>query len=89
MLPLALAQGLALPHITATAVRLAPGYAGAASGLIGFSQQAMAALAVQAVGFMPTDTPVPMLAFCAALSLISLVMSFMLDKAMQAPENRN
>jgi hypothetical protein len=30
-----------------------------------------------------------MLAFCAALSLISLVMSFMLDKAMQAPENRN
>ena len=89
MFPLALAQGLALPHITATAVRLAPGYAGAASGLIGFSQQAMAALAVQAVGFMPTDTPVPMLAFCAALSLISLVMSFMLDKAMQAPENRN
>jgi DHA1 family bicyclomycin/chloramphenicol resistance-like MFS transporter len=83
MFPLALAQGLALPHITATAVRLAPGYAGAASGLIGFTQQAMAALAVQAVGFMPTDTPVPMLAFCAALSLISLATLLMLDKALK------
>ena len=50
MLPLAFAQGLALPHVTATAVRLAPGYAGVASGLIGFSQQAFAALTVQAMG---------------------------------------
>lgn len=72
MLPLAFGQGLSLPHVTATAVRLAPGYAGVASSLIGFTQQAIAALAVQATGFFATDTPVPVLAFCAALSLVSL-----------------
>lgn len=72
MLPLAFAQGLAMPHISATAVRLAPGLAGVASSLLGFAQQTIAALAVQATGFFATDTPVPVLAFCAALSLISL-----------------
>lgn len=83
MLPLAFAQGLALPHITATAVRLSPAYAGVASGLIGFAQQAMAAVAVQATGFMPTDTPLPVIAFCAALSLVSLVAMFLLDRAIR------
>lgn len=83
MLPLAFAQGLALPHITATAVRLSPAYAGVASGLIGFAQQAMAALAVQATGFMPTDTPLPVIAFCAVLSLVSLVAMFLLDRAIR------
>lgn len=77
MLPLAFAQGLALPHITATAVRLAPGYAGVASSLLGFSQQAIAAIAVQVTGFFATDTPVPVLAFCAALSLVSLGAMFL------------
>ncbi len=72
MLPLAFAQGLTLPHVTATAVRLAPGYAGVASSVIGFMQQAIAAIAVQVTGFLATDTPVPVLAFCAALSLVSL-----------------
>ena len=72
MLPLAFAQGLTLPHVTATAVRLAPGYAGVASSLIGFMQQAIAGIAVQVTGFFATDTPVPVLAFCAALSLVSL-----------------
>jgi len=84
MLPLAFAQGLTLPHVTATAVRLSPSYAGVASGLIGFSQQAMAALAVQAMGFVPTDTPVPVIAFCAALSLISVVAMRVLDAAIQS-----
>lgn len=83
MLPLAIAQGLALPHITATAVRLSPSYAGVASGLIGFAQQAMAALAVQATGFMPTDTPLPVISFCAVLSLVSLVAMFVLDRAIR------
>ncbi len=72
MLPLAFAQGLALPHVTATAVRLAPGYSGVASSLIGFAQQSIAAMAVQFTGFLATNTPVPVLAFCAALSLVSL-----------------
>lgn len=80
MLPLAFAQGLSLPHITATAVRLAPGYAGVASGMIGFSQQAGAAIAVQAMGFVATDTPVPVLGFCAALSLVSIGAMIVLDR---------
>ena len=80
MLPLAFAQGLSLPHITATAVRLAPGYAGVASGMIGFSQQAGAAIAVQSMGFVATDTPLPVLGFCAALSLVSIGAMMVLDR---------
>jgi len=80
MLPLAFAQGLALPHIVATAVRLAPGYAGVASGMIGLSQQACAAIAVQALGFLPTDTPVPLLGMCAALSLVSIGALFVIER---------
>jgi DHA1 family bicyclomycin/chloramphenicol resistance-like MFS transporter len=72
MLPLAYGQGLILPHRTATAVRLVPGYAGVASSLIGFVQQLIAGASVQAIGFAPTDTPVPVLAFCAVLSVASL-----------------
>lgn len=72
MLPLAVGQGLALPHVMATAVQLSPANAGVSSSLLGFSQQAVTALSVQAMAFAPTDTPVPVLAFCAALSLLSL-----------------
>jgi MFS transporter, DHA1 family, multidrug resistance protein len=72
MMPMAFAQGLALPHITASAVQLAPGYAGTASSLLGFGQQAITALSVQLMGLAATDTPVPVLAFCAAMSLVSV-----------------
>lgn len=89
MLPLAFAQGLALPHVTATAVRLSPSYVGVASGLIGFSQQAMAALAVQAMGFVPTDTPVPVIAFCAVLSLVSVVAMRVLDAAIRSQQEKS
>jgi hypothetical protein len=71
MMPLAFAQGLALPHVTASAVRLVPNYAGVASSMIGLAQQAAAAIAVQG-GTLPTDSPVPVLSVCAAMSLISL-----------------
>jgi len=80
MLPLAFAQELSLPHITATAVRLAPGYAGVASGMVGFSQQAGAAIAVQFMGFLATDTPLPILGCCAALSLVSIGAMIVLDR---------
>lgn len=72
MLPLAFGQGLALPHVMATAVQLSPANAGVASSLIGFSQQAITALSVQAMGFAPTNSPVPVLAFCAVASVLSL-----------------
>jgi hypothetical protein len=48
--------------------------------MIGFSQQAAAAVAVQAMGFVPTDTPMPVLGFCAALSLVSIFAMFILDR---------
>ena len=86
MLPLAFAQGLLLPHVTATAVRLAPGYAGVASGLIGFSQQAIAAAAVQGLGFVDTSSPLPVLTVCAALALVSVVAMLMLERALRAQE---
>jgi DHA1 family bicyclomycin/chloramphenicol resistance-like MFS transporter len=72
MLPLAIGQGLALPHVMATAVQLSPANTGVASSLLGFSQQSVTALSVQAMAFAPTDTPVPVLAFCAAMSVLSL-----------------
>ena len=84
MLPLAFAQGLALPHITATAVRLAPGYAGVTAGLIGFSQQSIAAAAVQGLGFVRIDTPVPALAVCAALAFVSLGAMLLIERALRA-----
>lgn len=88
MLPLAVAQGLALPHITATAVRLAPGYAGVASGMIGFSQQVCAAITVQAMGFVPTDTPLPVLGVCASLSLVSIGAMIFLERLIHQQEER-
>ncbi len=86
MLPLAFAQGLALPHVTSTAVRLAPGYAGVASGLIGFSQQAIAAAAVQALGFVRTDTPVPVLTVCTVLALVSLAAMLLIERALRGQD---
>jgi DHA1 family bicyclomycin/chloramphenicol resistance-like MFS transporter len=73
-------QGLALPNLTARAVRLAPGFAGVASSLIGFSQQAIAAISVQAMGFAPADSPLPVVAFCAAASLLAVASQFALRR---------
>jgi DHA1 family bicyclomycin/chloramphenicol resistance-like MFS transporter len=72
MFPLSVGQGLALPIITARAVSLAPGYAGVASSLIGFSQQAIAALSVQAMGWASTSTPFPVATFCTVIAAIAL-----------------
>lgn len=80
-LPLSFAQGLILPHVTAVAVRMVPGHAGVASSLLGFSQQLVAAAVVQALGFLPTDSPVPMLTVCAALAFVSLAGMIVLRKA--------
>lgn len=83
MLPLAFAQGLALPHVTASAVRLVPNYAGVASSMIGLAQQTAAAIAVQGMGFLPTNSPIPVLTTCAALSLISLCVMIAVDRALR------
>jgi DHA1 family bicyclomycin/chloramphenicol resistance-like MFS transporter len=63
------AQGLAMPNIQAGAVSVDPQLAGAASGLSGFLQLAMAALFAQVVGVLQDGTAWPTLAamlLCAA-----------------------
>ena len=77
-LPLAFGQGLALPHITARAVGLAPGFAGVASSMIGFSQQAIAAICVQAMGFAAIDSPLPVTWFCFLASMVAFGSFFLL-----------
>ncbi|HSN73204.1 MAG TPA: multidrug effflux MFS transporter [Steroidobacteraceae bacterium] len=64
-------QGLALPNITASAVALAPGHTGVASSLLGFAQQLIGAGCVQAMSLFATDTPYPMLTFCAVSACIA------------------
>jgi MFS transporter, DHA1 family, multidrug resistance protein len=66
---IAFGQGLALPNLTANAVALAPHSAGAAAGLLGFLQQIIGALSVQAMAVSSTATPVPVAAFCALTAL--------------------
>lgn len=73
MLPLTFAQGLALPYITARAVTISPSYAGVASSLLGFSQQALAAVAVQSMGWAPTDSAIPVFIFCSLGSAVALL----------------
>jgi DHA1 family bicyclomycin/chloramphenicol resistance-like MFS transporter len=65
-------QGLALPNLTASAVALAPRYAGAASGVLGFSQQILGALAVQLMALTSTATPRPVTCFVAVTAAVAL-----------------
>jgi MFS transporter, DHA1 family, multidrug resistance protein len=73
MLPLTFGQGLSLPYITARAVTLSPGYAGIASSLLGFAQQAVAAVAVQSMGWAPTDSAIPVFVFCTLGSAVAVL----------------
>ena len=62
-------QGLALPTLTASAVALAPRSAGVAAGLLGFVQQIVGALAVQAMALTSVATPLPVASFTALTAL--------------------
>jgi DHA1 family bicyclomycin/chloramphenicol resistance-like MFS transporter len=73
-------QGLALPNVTATAVSLAPQHSGVASSLIGFLQQLIGAACVQWMGRYPTDTPLPLLTFCAVVCLLGLTMLYVFPR---------
>jgi MFS transporter, DHA1 family, multidrug resistance protein len=77
---LAFGQGLALPHVTATAVSRSPDHAGVASSLIGFLQQMIGAICVQLMGHFPTDTPFPSLIFCASACVIGLAMLYVFPR---------
>lgn len=76
MFPLAFGQGLALPHITARGISLAPHHAGTAASVMGFSQQAVAAISVQAMGFASTATALPVMLYCTIASGLALIPLF-------------
>jgi len=76
MFPLAMGQGLALPHVTARGISLAPHHPGSAASVMGFSQQAVAAISVQAMGFAPTETAVPVMLYCTMASGLGLIPLF-------------
>ena len=78
---LGIGQGLALPNITASAVALAPRTPGAASSVLGFTQQAIGALAVQGMAVFATDTPVPIYLFTVTVALAAWLMLFVLPQA--------
>lgn len=73
-------QGLTLPNVTATAVSLAPEYAGVASSTIGFMQQFIGAACVQWAGTFRTDTALPLLAFCAVVCLSGLALLYVFPR---------
>ena len=72
MMLVAFSQGTAIPNALAAVVSIKPEIAGAASGLAGFMQMGIAAVAAQTIGSIQTGTPWPMaigMSSCAALML--------------------
>lgn len=66
-------QGLFMPHLTAIAVNLAPAHAtGVGSSTLGFLNQLVSAVCVQAMGVAGGDSALPMLAFVAAAAAFQL-----------------
>ncbi|MGE0733172.1 MAG: multidrug effflux MFS transporter [Alphaproteobacteria bacterium] len=65
-------QGLTIPNGQAMAIGVAPKLVGAASGLIGFLQMALSAIATQLVGMLEDGTPYPMLICLLVCTICSL-----------------
>ncbi|MEO8063445.1 MAG: multidrug effflux MFS transporter [Pseudomonadota bacterium] len=64
MMVFSFGQGLTLPNVIAHGIRLSPNYTGVASSIFGFSQLALSALAIQALGYAPATSWQPALWFC-------------------------
>jgi DHA1 family bicyclomycin/chloramphenicol resistance-like MFS transporter len=80
---IAFGQGLSLPVLTANAVSRAPSATGAASGLLGFAQQIIGALAIQVVSGSPTTTPMPAAAWCALFGVAGWAGPMLLQRRAQ------
>ncbi|MDR2216212.1 MAG: hypothetical protein LBE59_10300, partial [Nevskiaceae bacterium] len=74
--------GLALPAVSVRAVLSAGNQVGTAWGLLGFSQQLQAALAVQALALFPASSPFPTLGLC----LIVVVAAILIQSRSSAGE---
>jgi DHA1 family bicyclomycin/chloramphenicol resistance-like MFS transporter len=85
MMAFSFGQGLALPNLIAHGMRLAPKYAGVASSMFGFAQLALAAVAVQAMGYVPVTGWQPALWVCVAGGLVSLVGVKRLEASEKSP----
>ena len=84
----AFAQGVAMPNSQAAFVSVDPQLAGAASGLGGFLQMGIAALAAQVVGSLQNGTPWPMaigMTLCAAAALIAALVAIRHGRAHRPP----
>jgi MFS transporter, DHA1 family, multidrug resistance protein len=64
MMAFSFGQGLALPNLIAHGIRLSPNYTGMAASIFGFSQLALAGIAVQIMGYVPATGWQPALWFC-------------------------
>lgn len=64
MMAFSFGQGLALPNLIAHGIRLSPNYTGMASSIFGFSQLALAGIAVQIMGYVSATGWQPALWFC-------------------------
>src|SRR3546814_15074269 len=67
------ANGLSLPSAIASAISLRPELAGTASGLVGFLQMMVGALATLLVGHLQDDTALPMALILIAASIIAFL----------------
>ena len=68
----ALGNGLSMPNTQAGAISVEPSITGAASGLMGFVQMAIAALSAQLAGSLHDGSPYPMLAIMVITALAGL-----------------
>ena len=68
-----LGNGLSLPSATASAISLRPELAGTASGLTGFLQMMVGALATLLVGKLQDDTVFPMVAVMSSAAIIAFL----------------
>ena len=80
--------GLALPTVSAHAVTQSSPHIGSGWGLVGCSQQVLAAISVQALGLFRADSPYPVLSLCTGSMLVVLGLEYwrsarasMLDRA--------
>lgn len=73
MMVFSFGQGLTLPNLIAHGIRLAPNFTGVASSIFGFSQLALSAVVVQAMGYVPSRGWQPALWFCALGALVATI----------------
>jgi MFS transporter, DHA1 family, multidrug resistance protein len=78
MMVVALTQGISMPNSLAAVVSIKPEIAGAASGLAGFIQMGIAAVAAQTIGSIQTGNAWPMaigMTVCGGLMLVAAVVA--------------